>query len=182
MPQRSIGVVIESVGDENPRDPVRPEDMAQTTGSLSCPEASVLSRYVLGTLDEATADDLAGHVDRCPRCQQRVDRLATQSDHRLIPVGRAGVSATADPAELARLIERAQRIGTRADKPGPSATVAPDVFVDCLRKSGLLDPTEIDALVDADRPASSGELARELVAGEMLTPFQARALLRGRWK
>jgi serine/threonine protein kinase len=140
-------------------------------------------------LPETDAEELGRHVDRCPRCQRHLDRLAHRRDGLLDGVRRAGAAdRSGEPTDLARLIEKAQQFGPRTApvppvaRPRSTEPIALDDFVACLRKCGLLDPGEIDPLVAATRPADSGALARELVARRKLTPFQARSLLRGRWK
>ena len=60
---------------------------------------------------------------------------------------------------------------------------AVDTFLANLRKSGLIDPTRLDqylADLPGGRPADAFPLAKGLVRGGLLTPFQAGHLLKGK--
>ena len=57
-----------------------------------------------------------------------------------------------------------------------------DGCVKGLRRSNLLDDSEIDDLVESTPAENADELAQKLIDKNVLTPYQARALSRGRWK
>jgi serine/threonine protein kinase len=94
-----------------------------------------------------------------------------------------------DETVLNRLIDRAQRVAPGAQAAAETVATAPpieavplDVFLSCLHKSGLLNPSEVELLMEQNRPADSESFAKLLVGRKKLTPFQARMLARGRWK
>ena len=58
----------------------------------------------------------------------------------------------------------------------------PEAFLATLRRSRLLDPTELDRLASARIPGSARDLADALVHAGALTHYQADKLLRGRWQ
>jgi serine/threonine protein kinase len=162
-----------------------------------------LNRFVSGALGERVAEEVAEHLAACDACQARADRMAHESDslieaaRRPIP-GEAGEIDSSANDELARLI-------ARVDRPRMSETidfaVAPDdtqqprtgrpkkkkkgdidSFISGLRKSGLVPDREIDRLISTANASDIETLMQELVDREVLTPYQARALARGRWK
>ena len=92
-----------------------------------------------------------------------------------------------DNTQLQKLIAQARQF---APEPGllPEPTRrtarATDLggFVSGLRRSRLLDDSQIDGLVESTAAESADEFGQELVDQDVLTPYQARALNRGRWK
>ena len=66
----------------------------------------------------------------------------------------------------------------------PAPTVVSD-FLDCVRKSSVADPKDLDAFVagaKADGAATPAQMADALVREGLLTRFQADQMLRGRWR
>lgn len=51
-----------------------------------------------------------------------------------------------------------------------------------VRRCGLFETTEVDALMTDIRLPDSSSISKELIRRQKLTGFQARALLKGRWK
>lgn len=104
--------------------------------------------------------------------------------------------ATADPSvidpNLDRLISEAQRLPKTDDTEvqGRSATqtVSAAGFVEGLRRSGLMPGEELSQLLqelnwdDSVDETDGSSLAKAFVVQRKLTPFQAKLLLRGRWK
>jgi len=147
-----------------------------------------------GRLAEADAEQVFLHLESCPHCQQQTDELARRQDSLVVamqkPVddaavdGRAGLSKLIADAQNHRPSTSAgstatnQREATRSDR----RPVALDRFVRCLAKSGLMSPDEAQAVIREPASSDSVSLADSLVASHRLTPFQARALLRGRWR
>lgn len=161
----------------------------------TCPERYVLGQLVSGSLGEDQADRLFNHIGDCEACQQMVDQITIRSDS-LIEAARKELPQPADKGNLSQLIENAQQLS-----PAISPTKSPDDtqnspthkrvtvdgFVEGLRRSGLFDEAEVlRFLSDVDQSdgdsTDSAHLAARLVGDGKLTTFQARALLRGRWK
>src|ERR1700676_937993 len=66
----------------------------------------------------------------------------------------------------------------------PAPTVVSD-FLDCVRKSSVADPKDLDGFVagaKADGAATPAQMADALVREGLLTRFQADQMLRGRWR
>ncbi len=65
-------------------------------------------------------------------------------------------------------------------------TVTHDEFLDLVARSGLVAPSVVEAYQAASEADEAGSLpellARRLVDEGLLTPFQSRELLRGRWR
>lgn len=62
-----------------------------------------------------------------------------------------------------------------------------DLFLECLRKSQLVEEADLAAVLEAlaadeENPLSPQQLADRLIADGLLTHFQARQLLRSRWQ
>ena len=63
----------------------------------------------------------------------------------------------------------------------PSPTTATD-FLSLIRKSGLLDASALAELAERDLPVEPFDCAEYLVKAGVLTPFQAKQLLAGRYR
>ncbi len=169
--------------------------MTTATPTL-CPTPDRLAQLVSGSLIEAEADRLFGHIDRCTSCQLQVDELARQKD----PVfkaavftadGRSRSKATQDE-RLSSLIQTAQKCvsadDTQRQPQSKTRSISAVDFVKGLRRSGLIGGDELSQVLndlswdDNDPSGDSGRLARALIQNQKLTPFQAKLLLRGRWK
>jgi len=160
-----------------------------------CPDAKSLATYVSGSLDEGSAARLLEHLDHCENCRQLVDEMAQRADS-LVSALRHPTGSTAPDAagELGRLIRKAQQFDpaaansvslpppSRRNVPVPEEPVALDQFVECLSKSGLMQSSEVELLVEEIAPTSTLTFARELIARQRLTPLQARALALGKWR
>jgi len=90
-------------------------------------------------------------------------------------------------AQLNRLIADAQAIPPQSH--GPSAPVQKtrppadlSRFISALRRSGLLDESRVERLLESSDTDDIGSFSRQLVDQDVLTAYQARALSRGRWK
>lgn len=153
-----------------------------------CPDGSMLARYVSGSMAEARAESLFAHIESCGKCQRHVDEMARRADS-LVSAMRRPVAAPSvrDSQELNRLIETAKAEHRTAVTPPFSSDnkiepVPLDHFIACLSKSGLSNGEEIASWVQECSPRSSLAFANALVDRGDLTPLQARALLRGRWR
>jgi len=161
-----------------------------------------LNRFVSGALAEGVAEEVAEHLTACDACQARADRMAHESDslieaaRRPIPGETAEIDSSAND-ELARLIARVDRpqmaetidFAVAPDDTQQPRTERPkkktgdlDSFISGLRKSGLVPEREIDRLISTASASDVETLMQELVDREILTPYQVRALARGRWK
>jgi serine/threonine protein kinase len=66
-----------------------------------------------------------------------------------------------------------------------AAALSSNQFLDLVRKSRLVDEKRLESFLESfspKLPAHSGDLARHLVQGGLLTPFQVGQLLHGRWR
>lgn len=162
--------------------------MAQTATKTDCPDASVLAKYVSGSLIEARAAGLLGHLESCEVCQQKIDEMARRADSLVAAMRRpVGAPSPRDSQELDRLIatvKASHRTVNASSLSGEnkSEPVSLDHFIACLSKSGLSSSDEIASWVRECSPQSSLDFANQLVERGILTPLQARALLRGRWR
>jgi serine/threonine protein kinase len=152
-----------------------------------CPTSDQLTSYVRGTMLESGAVEISSHVETCSNCQRKVDTLVGRSDSLIAPLRqRDGLGQQAN-GNVERLV--AQAVGGTG-KAGPrsggadSATkpVEIEVFIAALRKSELLEETEIDSLLESIDAETVQQLARELIKRGKLTRYQAGALARGKSK
>ena len=167
--------------------------MNQPTAML-CPSPERLAQLAAGSLMESEAERLFHHIDGCSSCQFQIDELAKGNDPVLKAAKHAPRHETppTQDAHLSELILNAQkgasRQDTRAVKDSATKPISEIDFVDGLRRSGLMPQDEIDQLLmdlSWDRSKSHGDsssLAKRLIRSEKLTQFQAKLLLRGRWK
>lgn len=94
-----------------------------------------------------------------------------------------------DESQLNRLIS-----GVRNLAPNPKSSMLPeptrrplrkadlDQFVSALRRSTLLEEEHVEELLGASHAETTEAFAQELIDQGVLTPYQARVLIRGRWK
>lgn len=159
------------------------------TQIAQCPRADTIAELVSGSLDEIDAERLFHHIEQCVSCQSLVDQLEQRVDGLLAKAQQIYKSAvpSADQNRLSELIRKAQ--DQREREPHPTEADRPAIpvenFVSSLRRCGLFQVEEIDSLLsdlDAQDSNSSSSIAKLLVSQKKLTPFQARVLLRGRWK
>lgn len=165
-------------------------DFTAEPGMAECPSNNELVRFVAGDLDESAAESVCAHLETCPGCECRVAELTRHGDSLVATLREqpAAPGATESPL-LARMIAGAARLpndpppaSTTATTPVPEGTLGLEVFISCLRKSGLVPVGDAERLAAELRPLDGESFARELVARRKLTSFQARALLRGKWK
>ena len=133
-------------------------------------------------MPEAEADAVFAHVDGCQFCQARLDKIAIDQEDVVVRSNRLAKGRRTGN-QLSVLIRRAQSLTDKEPVvEAPTRGIDLDTFVAGLRRCGLFDDSQVDALVSEVNSADSSSLARELVSRHKLTPFQARALLKGRWK
>ena len=160
--------------------------MKSTILSARCPDSSRLTQYVSGVLETEDADSLALHLDGCSSCQRRVDELTHRKDSLIDAVRRSSEAVSvSDHSDLAGLLEKAEQLRgstIRPSRTGPVRTLSLKEFVACLRKSGLMNPSEVDLYLEKLEYSESSGLAQELITRNKLTPYQANALLKGFWK
>ncbi|MCA9175724.1 MAG: serine/threonine protein kinase [Planctomycetales bacterium] len=169
-----------------------------------CPSSSTIGKLAAGRLDESLADEVLEHIDQCGHCQTVWDEGARETDS-LLSAARRGVrqEAQEESSHLQSLMRRAA-VGTPAAVSVADSRVAAsddtkvqiassrqvvsrDKFVRAVRLSGLLTrPNLTRWLADIDeldrRADDAGALAQHLVRQRLLTPFQARLLVLGRWR
>ena len=97
--------------------------------------------------------------------------------------------AERDESQLNRLISGAKDLAPKVKSsmlPEPTRRSLRkadfDQFVTALRKSTLLEEERIEELLQATRTETTEAFAQELIDKDVLTPYQARVLSRGRWK
>ena len=156
-----------------------------------CPDAKTLTTYVSGSLDETQAEALSRHVERCPHCQQVVDSMVVDADSLIDAVRRRVAGQVhAEQPDLAELIAGAQQLSPTEAVPAAtpktgaddSRVISLEVFMTCLHKSRLINQSEVELLAEQISPADCKSFARELISRKKLTPFQAKALVQGKWK
>ena len=173
------------------------------TITQSCPNESVLRRLASGSLTEQHAEDLFTHLDECPTCQNAFDQMGLSmagilgaARHPLCDKSSESptvqLSKANDNERLAGLIEQAQKLAPSDSKQEPKQArseiqpVSFDEFVHGLRSSGLFPANEIEQCLgkfESESGSNSSEmLAQTLVNHRILTVFQAKLLLKGRWK
>jgi len=89
----------------------------------ACPNRDELSAFVMGTLVEQAAENIARHSANCESCQEQLRVLEAQP-HGLI--GELRKPRTTPPAQMASLLQRASAIGQRAlaaDASSPQSAV-----------------------------------------------------------
>ena len=171
---------------------------------IDCPSPQTLAQLGSGSLDEQFANNIFAHLEECDSCQSKLDEISQQPDS-LIGLANlgsssgeesggsssgsaSGGSSRGDQPALSHLIRKAQRIAdeTRDDIRGDSKAsknVSFERFVRALQRSKLLNDAEMnEAISGYDEGDSSDSLANELVKEKKLTSFQARALLKGRYR
>lgn len=152
------------------------------TRIVTCPKPAMLARLVSGSLNEDDADKIFAHIEHCAVCQRRADELAENVDD-VVAAARQKPEED-EGARLSGLIRKAQKISTETVEEAPVVreSVSVDSFISGLRRCGLFADEDVDALLSDLPQSDSSAIARQLVARKKLTPFQARVLLKGRWK
>lgn len=154
-----------------------------------CPQPDTIAKLVSGRLDEIDAERLFLHIETCSSCQQIVDQQERRADGLLTKAQQA--YQTADPPfdhqQLSTLIRKAQDLGERETSvvEAERQTIPVGNFVTSLKRCGLFQDSELDGLLSdlsAEDSHNSSSIAKTLVRKKRLTPFQARVLLKGRWK
>jgi hypothetical protein len=145
------------------------------------------------------ADTLDRHLDSCPDCRQRTDEFFQQSDSLVLALRRKSAGSAADTDQLRDWIEAAQydtegqaAAPTVDESPAPKPrdrVVSLTRFLNYLEKSRLFDAAQVAAIRQSiDKASLTGAaidtqtVADQMVDDNLLSPFQARALIRGRWK
>ena len=124
----------------------------------------ILAQYASGMLTELIATEVSDHVDECSRCQHIVDDMSQRNDSLLDAIRHQVDTDANNGATLERLIAGAQQFA-QTDEPAPrqrstnDEPVAIDEFVGCLRKSRLLNDSEVELLVEQYEPTSSEAFA-----------------------
>lgn len=156
------------------------------TFSSDCPGQERLSQLSSGSLAEADAEILFLHVDSCPICQGLLEEMEAGSQKKLPAPQKAAANKAVPPtqaAQLDKLIKQAQQLGRKGGRPErPSKEVSVDHFWNGVRRCGLFESAEVDALISDIKLDDSSSISKELIRRQKLTGFQARALLKGRWK
>jgi len=148
----------------------------------NCPQPSKLKQLVSGSIAENDADILFAHIDSCEICQRSLDDMSAEQDD-VICKTRMAKAAVGSDDMLPRLIKEAQSLAKpSAAVERPVRQLPIDTFVAGLRRCGLFDDSQVDALVSDVHATDSSSMAKQLVSRQKLTAFQARALLKGRWK
>ncbi|MFK7820284.1 MAG: serine/threonine protein kinase [Planctomycetaceae bacterium] len=161
----------------------------------TCPKNDVLAQLVSGSLVEERAESLFAHIDSCAQCQNIIDQLNARANGLLKVAQKQNQAAKTEVGKLDQLIQNAQQLKspssanfflqTKRRSKGSSANgkrVSIDGFVNGLKRSGLFEENEVAQFLGDTKTDDSGELAKALIERGKLTPFQARSLLRGRWK
>lgn len=149
----------------------------------TCPPNDVLAQLVSGSLHEANAETLFQHLEDCDFCQNRVDELERRAEG-LMASARAKPKTAPNQPQLDKLIQKVKNLGPSegAGQLLPQEVVNVDSFVAGLRRCGLFPVKEVDSLLSDVKADDSTSIARQLIRKRKLTPFQARVLLKGRWK
>lgn len=159
------------------------EDITTPTTNITiCPQPDKLRQLVSGSLAETDAAIVFVHIDQCTVCQQMLDELSRDHDDIIAKTRKAAAKRPVGKL-LPRLIKDAQSLAKPEEPRQRSVGQLPvDTFVAGLRHCGLFDDSQVDALISDVAAVDSSSIAKELVSRQKLTPFQARALLKGRWK
>ncbi|MDG1897996.1 MAG: protein kinase [Fuerstiella sp.] len=149
----------------------------------TCPPNKVLARLVSGSLHEDRAEEVFQHLEACDFCQNKVDELESRAKGVLASAGTTRKTVPDQP-QLEKLIRRVQNLGASegAAQSLPQEAVPVDSFVNGLRRCGLFPVEEVDSLLSDVQADDSSSMAKKLIKQRKLTPFQARVLLKGRWK
>ena len=147
----------------------------------SCPQATVLTDFALGRLDDASLGPVAIHVEKCEPCLEKL---------RATPV---------DPfcEGMRRIHEESDSIRLRVEEVDPASKLRPHFFAitseapvkdpptffSHLKECRLFDEDAVRALRDewqAFRSSDAATFAQTLIVQGKLTEFQARQLIRGK--
>lgn len=98
------------------------------TDSSACPSLEQLAELLEGSLAATADEQLTRHLDRCPRCRERLDRLAA-GDRFLSAIGQQA----SEPQKRSELLESAIDL-LKASPPtaSPQASETPQPFADLL--------------------------------------------------
>ncbi|HAY78984.1 MAG TPA: hypothetical protein DCY79_04185 [Planctomycetaceae bacterium] len=168
--------------------------MEPTPTTSACPDRQWLKDYASGTIDEVRAAMVTVHLETCTDCQVRVDDLSNAEDS-LLHAMRAHAKPSTEPdpehEQIHELIETVQNFDSSHSthsEPAPLASTARSTtppgwadLVDSLRRSGWLNLEQLQQAQAAPGVFDSPTLVNELVARNLLTRFQARKCLQGRW-
>ena len=155
--------------------------------ATGCPAGDILATFASGKLDESSADLVVAHLEGCPACQKSVDKMAPRPDSLVKALRQVHTDSASGGQQLEKLIQAAairetlpptgsstKQINTASD------SVDLPTFVDGVRRSGLVEPEEVDQLHGSLKPKDARAFARALVKNGKLTKFQAQAIIQGR--
>src|SRR5262245_53714652 len=165
--------------------------------SEPCPAPAQLEQLLTGR-DDLMEAALEHHLERCPRCQQKLEQLtagASTLGRRFRPASGPVALPAAGEAFVRRLKQEAPPLwdseglgaSTVFQDPlgrgvGGGSLSSTASLVEALRQFPLLRPPQLAEVTRtlAPRFADPKALARELIQRGWLTPYQANQLLQGR--
>ncbi len=130
--------------------------------AVTCPNASELKKFILGEAAVATIDELADHIEACPRCQKALGSVPAEDT--LTEAARAQETAVKpDQEAVLRLVRKVQNLMSRGevqvqrtmDATPPSAAAGDTQGVEASTDDGSAD----DGFAPPQAPDELGRLA-----------------------
>jgi serine/threonine protein kinase len=152
-----------------------------------CPDNDMLKGYITGRLEEDSAIALSSHLESCDNCQSKIDQFEQRPDTIVRALQRpVSEGSDADQRAVAKLMAGVldgDSVAISSDKTAtPKGPVSPGRFIEALRRSQLVEENQLDAILEILDQSKTSHLAQQLVQRNFITQFQAKALMRGKWK
>src|SRR5687767_1386671 len=87
---------------------------------LTCPDRSDLALFTAGRLDDASASEIATHLDTCAACRNTLEEISNSSDPLAVSLRHQGEIPFSQEPALQKALEFVQEIGLEASRsPAP---------------------------------------------------------------
>ena len=138
--------------------------------TTECPSLDALKRLLKAKCDESQASPLCGHIENCPACQEKLERLAGDGPDLAADLRAEAAEAPASNSALRGALKRAEHeLTSTAVVPVPPGALAATLAVPAAPLSGTdeRDPPDLTFLLPSTVPGNLGRFG----------PFEVRGVV-----